>query len=356
MSIIDLRSDTCTKPTAKMRAAMSEAEVGNDGYSDDPTVNRLESRTAELLGKEAAVYMPSGTMTNQVALRAHTEAGDEIITEAGAHIYLLESGAPAALSGLMIRHIPGHNGIFDASQLSQVLRAPSPTTTIIYPPTKLVCIENTHNVAGGTVWPLDTMRAVTETARANGIATHLDGARLWNASAKTGIPDADYAAGFDSVSVCFSKGLGAPVGSALAGSRAFIERARRFRRMFGGSMRQAGIVAAGALYALDHHRARLVEDHDSAAHLAQGLADLPGISLDLETVETNIVRFEVTSMPANTFSERCAREDVLLSPTGPSQLRVVTHLDISSADIDRALEVIAGILSVPQEEAVAAGQ
>ena len=235
--MIDLRSDTVTQPTPAMREAMAHAEVGDDVYGDDPTVRALEARTAELLGKDDAVYMPTGTMTNQVALRAHTEAGDEILAESGAHIFVNEGGAPAGLAGILVRTIAGEHGIFTADQLEQAIRTPhrfNPST--IAAPTKLVCLENTHNSGGGTIWPLETMQEVAGVARRHGIPLHLDGARLWHASVATGIPEADYAGVFDTVSVCFSKGLGAPVGSALAGAFAFIERARRFKQMFGGGV------------------------------------------------------------------------------------------------------------------------
>ncbi len=288
--MIDLRSDTVTRPTPAMRRAMAEAEVGDDVLGDDPTVAAL----AQILGKESAVYMPSGTMTNQVAVRTWTEPGDEIIIEAGAHTYFFESGGPAALSGVMCRLIQGERGLFTADQVRAVLRPANEH----FPRTRLVCVENTHNRGGGTVWPLRQVAEVAAVAREAGLKVHLDGARLWNASVAAGVPEKDYAAHFDSASVCFSKGLGAPVGSALAGTREFIARARRFRKMFGGGMRQAGIIAAGALYALEHHRERLAEDHANARRLAEGLAGLAGIEIDPATVETNIVVFLVTSMPA----------------------------------------------------------
>jgi threonine aldolase len=274
--MIDLRSDTVTMPTPEMRAAMAAAEVGDDVLGDDPTVAALERRTADVLGKEAAVYMPSGTMTNQVAIRAHTEPGDELFCEAEAHCYYYEAGAPAALSGVMCRLIEGRRGIFSAADLKKLLRP----ANIHHPRSRLVCLENTHNRGGGSIWPLEASAEVASAAREAGMAMHLDGARLWNASVATGIAEKTYAAHFDSLSVCFSKGLGAPVGSALAGSPEFIQRARRFRKMFGGGMRQAGIIAAGALYALEHHRARLADDHANAKALAEGLAEIRGLEVD----------------------------------------------------------------------------
>ncbi len=344
--MIDLRSDTCSRPTDEMRKVMAAAPVGDDVYGDDPTVRALEHRTAELLGKEEAVYMPSGTMTNQVALRTHTEAGDEVLMEADAHLYLLESGAPAALSGLMIRHIKGRHGIFTERQVDDAMRVEHPfQPTTSSPPTRLLCVENTHNLAGGTVWPIERIREVAGSARRHGLALHLDGARLWNACVRAGVPAAQYADHFDSVSVCFSKGLGAPVGSALAGRSEFVSRARRFKRMFGGGFRQAGIIAAGALHALEHHRELLARDHDNAADLANGLARLPGIEIDLETVQTNIVRFGVTSMTAGQFVEECMREGLSMLPSGRDQVRAVLYLNVTAPDIQRALEIVRSVVN-----------
>jgi len=333
--MIDLRSDTVTRPTSAMRQAMAAAEVGDDVLGDDPTVVALERRTAELLGKEAACYMPSGTMTNQVALRVHTEPGDEVLMEAFAHVYLFEAGGPAALSGVMCRLIPGQRGLFTAADVRAALRP----RNVHYPPTKLVCVENTHNVGGGSIWPLETVAEVEAAAREAGLRMHLDGARLWNAAAATGIPERAYASHFDSVSVCFSKGLGAPVGSALAGTRAFIERARRFRKQFGGGMRQAGVIAAGALYALEHHRSRLVEDHANAKLLAEGIAAMPGVSIDAATVQTNIVFFEVTAMPAAELANRLSRAGVLMLARG-TRIRALTHLDVSRDQIAETLAIM----------------
>lgn len=330
---IDLRSDTLTLPTPPMRLAMANAEVGDDVYGEDPTVNRLEARTAAILGKEAALFMPSGTMANQVAVRSHTEPGDEILLDANAHIYYFEAGAPAAIAGVLCRCLPGQRGIFSTADILAVLRPPDPH----FPPTRLVCLENTHNRGGGSIWPVERIAEIAALARERGFRMHLDGARLWNAAAASGIPEREYAAYFDSVNVCFSKGLGAPVGSALAGSREFIQRARRFRKQFGGGMRQAGILAAGALYALEHQRARLAEDHANARALAQGLAQLPGIELDPATVQTNIVVFRVTAMPAQTLVAKLKDRGVLVLSTGPDTIRAVTHLNISVEAIARAL-------------------
>ena len=342
--MIDLRSDTVTRPTAAMRAAMAAAPVGDDVYGDDPTVRELERRTAALLGHEAAVYMPSGTMTNQVALRAHTESGDQILCHACAHIAILERGAPAALSGLSVRPLPSRNGVFTADDLRAACPPSHHFLPQVQPPSRLVCVENTHNVGGGTIWPVATLKGVLAAARDLGLCTHLDGARIWNAAAATGIDVATYASGFDSVSVCFSKGLGAPVGSALAGSTTFVARARRFKALFGGGFRQAGIIAAAAVYALDHHRDRLAGDHANARRLGRGLAAINGVVVDVDAVVTNIVRFRVTSLSAQAFVERCYAAGVHMLPSGQDGVRAVTHLDVAEADIDAALERIAGVM------------
>jgi threonine aldolase len=331
---IDLRSDTVTLPTPAMRAAMAQAEVGDDVFGDDPTVRRLEERTAETLGKEAALYVPSGTMSNQVALRSHTEPGDEVLVDANAHVYYYEGGAPAALSGVMCRCLQGDRGIFSGADIEAVLRPSDPH----FAPTRLVCLENTHNRGGGSIWPLDRMAEVARVARAHGLRLHLDGARLWNASVASGVPERDYAACADSVSVCFSKGLGAPVGSALAGSRDFIARARRFRKQLGGGMRQAGIIAAGALYALEHHRERLAEDHANARALATGLAELPGLALDPASVQTNLVRFRVLCLPAAELVRRLKAAGVWVLAVAPDAIRAVTNLNVSADDIRDVLE------------------
>jgi threonine aldolase len=339
--IIDLRSDTVTKPTAAMREAMARAEVGDDVLGDDPTVKALESQTADLLGKEAALFVPSGTMANQLAVRGHTEPGDEILVEANAHLYYYEGGAPAALSGAMCRCLNGQRGIFTGVDVEAALRPADPH----FPRTRLVCVENTHNRGGGKIWSISQIREVADAARKHGLSLHLDGARLWNASIAAGIPERDYAAYFDTVSVCFSKGLGAPVGSALAGPKAFIERARRFRKMFGGGMRQAGIIAAGALFALDNHRNRLSEDHANAKALASGLAAVRGLETVPGEVETNMVKFSVRSIPAQQLVDRLRAQGVLVLAVGPHSIRAVTSLMVSLADIRTAVAVVARALA-----------
>jgi len=327
-----------------MRRAMAEAEVGDDVFGEDPTVKRLEERTAEVLGKAAGLFVASGTMGNQVAVRAHTEPGQEIVLEANSHIYYFEGGGPAAISGVMCRCLQGHRGIFTAAEVAAALRPPDAH----FAPTRLVCIENTHNRGGGSIWSLEQIDQVASLARERGLKLHLDGARLWNASVATGIPEREYAAAFDSVNVCFSKGLGAPVGSVLAGTEEFIARARRFRKQFGGGMRQAGILAAGALYALEHQRARLADDHRNARALAEGLAEIPGLEVDLESVQTNIVIFRVTSCPASALVKQVLESGVRVLSTGPDTIRAVTHLGIEPEHIEEAVKRFAQAAVVHQ--------
>jgi len=342
---IDLRSDTITRPVPEMRQVMANAEVGDDVFGDDPTITKLEAATAEILGKEAAVYVPSGTMANQLAVRCHTQPGDEILLDANAHIIWYEAGAPAALSGASCRVIQGTRGIFTVDQFLEALRP----ANIHMASTRLVALENTHNRGGGSVWPLDQLTDVCLAAREKNIVSHLDGARLWNASIATGIPESDYAKHADSVSVCFSKGLGAPVGSVLAGSSIFIDRARHFRKQFGGGMRQAGIIAAGALYALRHHRDRLKEDHDNARKLGLSLAEVPGINIDSDSVVTNLVYFDVEHMTATEMVLKLAQSGVLVIATGPSTIRAVTSLEVDSKDIDKVISKIGKIASEMNE-------
>jgi len=338
---IDLRSDTVTRPTPAMRRAMAEAEVGDDVFGDDPTVAALERASAEILGKEAALFVPSGTMANQLAVRLHTQSGDEMLLEAESHIFWYEAGGPAALSGVSCRVLAGDRGVFGADAVRAALRPDD----VHFPPTRLLAVENTHNRGGGKVWPLDTLRAVCRASRDAGLRTHLDGARLWNATAATGIPEAMYAADFDTVSVCFSKGLGAPMGSVLAGTAEDIARARRFRKQFGGGMRQAGIVAAGALHALNHHRARLTDDHALARSLAVGLTGIPGIRVAVEGVETNMVYFDLESGDARALVGALKAQGVLLLATGPRTLRAVTSLAVDANGVARAVEVIRAALA-----------
>jgi threonine aldolase len=338
--MIDLRSDTCSRPTQAMRNAMANADVGDDVYGDDPTVKALEARTAELLGKEDAVYMPTGTMTNQIGIRVHTEHGDAVIFDENAHVYRLEGGAPAAISGLLPRLLPGVRGIFTAADVTAAIgREHRFFPSTVSAPIRLLCLENTHNIGGGTVWPIDAIKSVAQTGREHGLALHLDGARLWHATIATGIPEVAYADPFDTVSVCFSKALGAPVGSCLAGRAHLIARARRFKQQIGGGFRQAGIIAAGALHALVHHRQRLYETHENARRFASGIAELPGIAIDLTTVETNIVRFRLRDIDAASFVDEAHRRGVHMLPSGADAVRVVFYLDIGRADVDAALAI-----------------
>jgi len=338
--LIDLRSDTVTKPTPALREAMAQAEVGDDVFGDDPTVKELEAETAMVLGKESGLFTASGTMANQLAIRAHTEPGDEILVESNAHIYYYEGGGPAALSGVMCRCIEGQRGIFTAADLEASLRP----TDLHFPRTRLVCMENTHNRGGGKIWPIDMVREVAAKAAQQGLKSHLDGARLWNASVATGIAEREYAAPFDTVSVCFSKGLGAPVGSVLAGPKPLIDRARRFRKMFGGGMRQAGIIAAGALFALRHHRDRLAQDHDHAQRFACSLAAVDGLSVNPAEVETNMVRFRVLKMPAQKLVDLLKARGVLVLPVSRDTIRAVANLMVSTADIEAAVQHISAAL------------
>ena len=336
---IDLRSDTVTQPTPAMRQAIASAEVGDDVLGEDPTVRELEAETAALLGKEAALFTVSGTMANQLAIRSHTEPGDEVLVEANAHLYYYEGGGPAALSGVSCRCLQGERGVFSGADVEAALRP----VDSHFPRTRLVCIENTHNRGGGKIWPLARIEEVSETARRHGLRLHLDGARLWNASAATGIAEKQWAAPFDTVSVCYSKGLGAPVGSALVGSKELLGRARRFRKMFGGGMRQAGIIAAGALFALRNHRARLPQDHANALALAEGISRCNGIEVAPGEVESNMVRFRLPGVPATEVVERLRPLGVLVMATDRQTIRAVTSLMVSAEDIQRAINAIANL-------------
>ncbi len=341
---VDLRSDTVTRPTAAMRRAMAEAEVGDDVFGDDPTARELEAETAALLGKEAALFVPSGTMGNQVAIATHTQRGDEVICEATAHIFLYEAAGPAALSGVQLHPVHGDRGLFGLDALRGAIRAVDPH----FPPTRLLALENTHNRAGGRVLPYEALHALTGEARRRGIATHLDGARIWNAAAATGRPEREWAALFDSVSVCFSKGLGAPIGSAVTGPRDWVERARFARKRFGGGMRQAGIVAAGALHALRHHRARLADDHERARRLADALRDVEGFAVDPAEVETNIVvaRLAPEAADPQQWVEALAERGIGVVRFGPRALRMVAHLDVDDAALAAAVREIRAVAAL----------
>ena len=339
--MIDLYSDTHTRPTRGMRQAMAEAEVGDEQMMQDPTVNALCERVADLLGKEAALFMPSGTMCNQIAFRVWCRPGDEVILEETTHPIHAETGGPAANAGVMLRMIAGERGLFNGDQVRAALRR----GTRHEPRQRLLAVENTTNFGGGAVWPLPAILEVTEVARTAGLACHLDGARLMNAAIASHRAAAEICAPFDSAWLDFSKGLGAPVGGVLAGARDFIDEAWRYKQMMGGAMRQAGIIAAGCLYALDHHVDRLAEDHANAKRLAEGLLDLDDIAVDAADVETNIVWFDVTGgRDAREISRALQDEGVLIGAFGPGRMRAVTHLDVDAAAIDRALVALARVL------------
>jgi threonine aldolase len=337
-SPVDLRSDTVTRPTAEMRRAMAEAAVGDDVYGEDPTVNELQERVADLLGKEAALFVPSGSMADQIAVRVLTRPGDAVLTAPDSHIAFHEAGATPALCGVQFGFLDGPHGLFDAS----AVRAAYHEDDHHHPPTTLVEVENSYNMGGGVVWPFEQLRAIVEVATELDMSTMLDGARLWNASVATEVPLHMLADGFDAVTVCLSKGLGAPVGSLIAGSRELIHRAHRVRKMLGGGMRQAGILAAAGLYALEHHRARLREDHDNARLLASGIEDIDGFQLASQRIDSNmvLVRVEREFGTAAQLQAAAARRGLLFWAAHEQVFRLVTHLDVSRHDCERALDIL----------------
>ena len=339
---VDLYSDTVTKPSPAMRRAMAEAEVGNEQAFEDPTVNRLCAMAAELLGKEAAVFMPSGTMCNQVSFRVHCEPGDEIVMDRTAHPINFEAGGPAAVAGTLCRGVDGERGVFTADQVRAAIRDRRRHS----PVSKVVSLENTANLGGGTVWPVAEVAAIAEVAREHGMKVHMDGARLMNAVVASGTPAAEYGRHCDSIWVDLSKGLGCPIGGVLAGSAAFIERAWRFKQQFGGAMRQAGIVAAAGIYAFEHNVARLAEDHENARHFARAVAQLPGVRVDVAHVETNIVFLDVkdTGRTAAEIAERLRARGIRNGAMGPYLMRALTHLDVDRAGVDLAARSFAEVL------------
>jgi threonine aldolase len=340
-SLVDLRSDTLTMPGPDMRRAMAEAELGDDVFGEDPSINRLESRAAGLMGKEAAVFVATGTMGNLLAVLALARSGQEVIADADSHLFQAEGAGAAALGGIQIRQVPTEFGVLDAGQVHAAVRA---TDDHHQPLTAAVCVENTHNRHGGVVWPLDALRAVRQTADEDGIAVHMDGARIFNAAVAQGVPAGEIAATSHTVTFCVSKGLGAPVGSVLCGPADAIERARRWRKAVGGGWREAGVLAAAGLWALDHMVDRLAEDHANARTLAEGLAELPGVRIDLSRVQTNIVRFEVPGMGAREFAGACRARGVLGGASNAG-VRFVTHYGIEAEDVQRALSVCSEVLS-----------
>jgi threonine aldolase len=339
--MIDLRSDTVTRPSPGMREAMYRADVGDDVFGEDPTVKKLQERIAGILGKEAALYVPSGTMGNQICIKVHTQAGDEVIAERGSHVFNYETAGAAFLSSVQIHPVEGVRGVLGIEDVRQAIRP----KLYYMPRTRLVCVENTHNRAGGTITPLESAAALSDFARSEGLKVHLDGARLWNACVAAGVAPAAYAAHADSVSVCLSKGLGAPVGSVIAGTKEFIDQARHYRKIFGGGMRQAGIIAAAGLYALDNNIDRLAEDHEKAAVLARALGEVPGLEIDPLTVQTNIVIMSVArsgKKPEEIITALRA-QGVLFSAGNYMGLRAVAHLDVSMDEVRKAGEVFRSI-------------
>jgi threonine aldolase len=342
--MVNLYSDTQTRPTPEMREAIARAEVGDEQRRADPTVLALEERVAALLGHEAAVFLPSGTMCNEIAIRLHIRpGGDEILLGHDTHPLRFEGGAPAALSGAVMTVVDGQAGMFTAEALDAAIRA-HPAGDRYAPRPRLVCVEQPTNMGGGRVWPLAAVESVLDVAREHGLRTHLDGARLMNAAVASGVDAAAWASGFDSAWLDFTKGLGAPVGACLAGSADLIGEAWRWKQMLGGAMRQSGIVAAAGLYALDHHVERLADDHARARRLAEGLAALAGVDIDAATVETNIVIFGVPDAPA--FCAALDREGVGMLPVGPDRVRAVTHLDVDDAGIEQALDAAEAALGI----------
>jgi threonine aldolase len=340
-AMIDLRSDTLTKPTPAMRQLIAAAEVGDALIDVDPTVDRLERMTAEVLGKEAAIFMPSGSMTNQIAIRLHCDRGSEFICDANSHVYNYEQAAFAQLSGVVARTVESRFGVLELEQLQSLVRPDN----LHFVRTRLVCLENTHNRYGGRIFPQDKIVRICDWALAQGLATHVDGARLWNVAVATGLSEAELAAPFDSVSVCFSKGLGAPVGSVLAGQASFIREAHRARKLFGGAMRQAGIIAAGALYALQHHRGRLTEDHEHAQRIGEAIAQCEPLSIIGGSIHTNIIAVNLDPAwgTAAQFLSALKEQGLNCLVIGPQSLRMVLHLDISPTQVGQACDIIRNV-------------
>lgn len=339
--MIDLRSDTVTRPSPAMRQAMVDAEVGDDVYGEDPTVNQLQQEVATLLDKEDALFVPSGTMANQIALHVLTDPGDEVILDASSHIYNYETGAAGVLSGIQLHPVSTASGLLTSEAVADAVRPEG----AVFARSRVVALENTANKAGGRVYSLERVQSITDVARSHGLHTLLDGARLWNAAAASGTSVADYAAPFDLVWVALSKGLGAPVGSVLVGTTAHINVARRVRKRLGGGMRQAGILAAAGRYALTHHRKQLKTDHAHARRLAQAIDALPAFELDVDTVETNIVIFDTPGASAQAITTQLADEGIGVTPFGPHTLRATTHRDVSSADIDTTIATLNALYS-----------
>jgi threonine aldolase len=343
MNYIDLRSDTVTRPSKAMREAMANAEVGDDVFGEDPTVNALQKKCSEISGKEAALYVASGCMANQLAIKSQTTPGDEVILEAGSHILNYETSAPAFISGVQVFPVQGTNGTYTAEQVKKYIRPKA----YYFPRTALVCIENTHNRAGGTIFPIDEIKRIREVSESEGIKMHMDGARIFNAYVETGIPVNVYAKYFDSISFCFSKGLGAPVGSVLCSDAETIAKAHKFRKIIGGGMRQAGVIAAAALYALENNIERLKEDHEKARFFAEEISKLNEIDINMATVQTNIIIFSVkrSESGVNKFKSDLKDKNVLISDGSYGSLRAVFHLDVSMGQVKEAVDVIKKLLN-----------
>ncbi|MFC2133474.1 threonine aldolase family protein [Bacteroidota bacterium] len=337
LNVIDLRSDTVTKPSKEMLQAMVDAEVGDDVYKEDPTVNKLENYTAELLGKEATLFVPSGLMGNQICLNVWTNPSDEVICDMGAHIFQYESGSPAALSGLQVTPIMGDKGRIKADQIEPMIR---PASAYYMPRTKVIELENTHNRAGGIIQPIENIKEISKLAKDRGLIFHMDGARLWNASVATGISLAEYSSYFDSLSVCLSKGLGAPIGSVIAGPKDFITEAYRIRKAWGGGMRQVGVIAAAGLYALKNNIERLKEDHEKAELLAENISKIDNLEIDKDSVETNIMMFTPKNMSVDEGIKKCEEKGLRFGPDGFGHIRAVTHMDVSFEEIETANEIM----------------
>jgi threonine aldolase len=340
--MIDLFSDTMTRPTAAMRAAMAQADVADEQKREDPTTNKLQEMVAHILGKQAAVFLPSGTMCNAVAVKTHTQPSDAIFCDRLAHVYRSEFGGAGMLSGVTTEPLDGVNGIFTAGELTQALARFHPYGAV----PKLLCVEQTHNFGGGSIWPLEQLRDVCKLAHDKGLLTHMDGARLFNACVATGISAREYAQPCDSVWIDLSKGLGCPVGAVLAGNKDFIARAWRYKHLFGGAMRQSGILAAAGVYAMEHHVERLRDDHANATLLAEGLSGMKGVRVENPQPQTNIVFFDIAElgMPGQDFHAKTQSAGVRMWGSG-TRMRAVTHLDVSRQDIERALQMVKSVLS-----------
>lgn len=336
MKVIDLRSDTVTKPSKAMREAIFNAEVGDDVFGEDPTVIKLQNKCAELSGKQSSLFVTTGCLGNQLAIKGHTVQGDEVICESESHIFHYETSAPSIISNVQLHTVPGTNGVMNLEDIKTAIRS----SEYYFPKTRLICIENTHNRAGGTIQPIENIKEIYSFAKENKIKVHIDGARIFNASAETGISLREYAEYCDSISFCFSKGLGAPVGSILCGESGFINLAHKWRKILGGGMRQSGILAAAAIYALDNNVSRVKEDNDNAKYFAKEISGSSKIKIDVESVHTNIVVFEVKGKPKDEFLGRMKDRGVLMSSGSYSKIRAVFHLDVSREEVESAVKLI----------------